>query len=72
MFANNSTLAAAVSTAAPSTPTAPAAPAGRSKLEARFAAMLDSADVDGEIQDKLGTIGLTKLALFTSLGKHFG
>ena len=31
--------------------------------------MLDSAEVDGEIQDKLGTVGLTKLALFTSLGK---
>ena len=66
MLATNSTQAAAASAAAPVTPTAPL---GRSKLEACFAAMLEAANVEAEVQDKFGTMALTKLALFTSRGK---
>ena len=43
--------------------------AGRTKLEARFAALLEGAEVDVEIMDKFGDMGLKKLSMFTSLGK---
>ena len=67
MFASiQSQVAATSAVAAPATASAPM---GRVKLEARFAAMLEAADVSAEIHDKFGVMGLTKLALFTSLGK---
>ena len=56
-------------TSAVGAPATASALPGRSKLEARFSVMLEAADVEAVIQDEFGTMGLTKLALSTSLGK---
>ena len=67
MFASIQSQAAATSAVA--APASSSAPLGRVKLEARFAAMLEGAEVSAEIWDKFGDMGLTELSLLTSLCK---
>ena len=69
MYTNQQHLIAAPAAPSAGPAAAAAPPAGREKLEPRFAAMLEGADVDVKTMDAFGTVGLRTLAVFTGLGK---